>query len=79
MTPAYNYSSSSLANISKSSENALSLIPSNPLKAFSSFYYPQMKSALFLGFMIVFIESVKEQAATPVSYTHLTLPTIYSV
>ncbi len=64
MTPAYNYSSASLANISKSSENALSLIPSNPLKAFSSFYYPQMKSALFLGFMIVFIESVKEQPAT---------------
>ncbi len=64
MTPAYNYSSASLANISKSSENALSLIPSNPLKAFSSFYYPQMKSALFLGFMIVFIECVKEQPAT---------------
>jgi len=64
MTPAYNYSSASLANISKSSENALSLIPSNPLTAFSSFYYPQMKSALFLGFMIVFIESVKEQPAT---------------
>ena len=64
ITPAYNYSSASLANISKSSENALSLIPSNPLKAFSSFYYPQMKSALFLGFMIVFIESVKEQPAT---------------
>ena len=64
MTPAYNYSSASLANISKSSENALFLTPSNPLKAFSSFYYPQMKSALFLGFMIVFIESVKEQPAT---------------
>ena len=64
MTPAYNYSASSLTNISKSSENALSLIPSNSIKAFSSFYYPQMKSALFLGFMIVFIESVKEQPAT---------------
>ena len=64
MTPAYNYSASSLTNISKSSENALSLIPSNSIKAFSSFYYPQMKSALFLGFMIVFIESIKEQPAT---------------
>ena len=64
MTPAYNYSASSLANISNSSENALSLIPSNSIKAFRSFYYPQMKSALFLGFMIVFIESVKEQPAT---------------
>ena len=64
MTPAYNYSASSLTNISNSAENALSLIPSNSIKAFSSFYYPQMKSALFLGFMIVFIESVKEQPAT---------------
>ena len=64
MTPAYNYSASSLTNISNSAENALSLIPSNSIKAFRSFYYPQMKSALFLGFMIVFIESVKEQPAT---------------
>ena len=43
MTPAYNYSASSLTNISNSAENALSLIPSNSIKAFSSFYYPQMK------------------------------------
>ncbi len=64
MTPAYNYSASSLTNISNSSEKALSLIPTNSLKAFSSFYYPQMKSALFLGFIIVFIESIKEQPAT---------------
>ena len=64
MTPAYNYSASSLANISDSSEKALSLLPRNSLKAFGSFYYPQMKPALFLGFMIVFIESVKEQPAT---------------
>ena len=64
MTPAFNYISSSLTNISQSSENALSLKPINPLKAFRLFYLPQIKPAIFLGIMIVFIESIKEQPAT---------------
>ena len=64
MTPAFNYISASLSNISKSAENALATQPSNPLKAFRSFYLPQMKPAIFLSFMLVFIESIKEQPAT---------------
>ena len=64
MTPAFNYLSASLANISSSSEKALSLISTNQAKAFTSFYFPQMKPALSLSFMIVFIESIKEQPAT---------------
>ena len=64
MTPAFNYISSSLANISKSSENALSLKPKNSIKAFNLFYLPQIKPALLLSAMIVFIECIKEQPAT---------------
>ena len=64
MTPAFNYISSSLKNISSSSENALSLKPKNSVKAFNYFYYPQIKSAIVLSLMIVFIESIKEQPAT---------------
>ena len=64
MTPAFNYISTSLLNISKSAEYALATQPSNQLKAFSYFYLPQMKPAIYLSLMLVFIESVKEQPAT---------------
>ena len=64
MTPAFNYVLSSLSNISQSAENALATQPKNPYKAFSSFYLPQMKPAIFLSIMVVFIECIKEQPAT---------------
>ena len=64
MTPAFNYISSSLDNIPQSSEKALSTKPNNPYKAFTLFYLPQIKPAIFLSIMIVFIESIKEQPAT---------------
>ena len=64
MTPAFNYISSSLENISQSSEKALSTKPKNSYKAFTLFYLPQMKPAILLSIMIVFIESIKEQPAT---------------
>ena len=64
MTPAFNYISASLSNISKSAENALATKPNNALKAFYYFYLPQMRPAIFLSFMLVFIESIKEQPAT---------------
>jgi iron(III) transport system permease protein len=64
MTPAFNYINASLANISKSAENALSTQPRNSYKAFRLFYLPQMKPAILLSIMIVFIESIKEQPAT---------------
>ena len=64
MTPAFNYINASLTNISKSAENALSTQPRNSYKAFRLFYLPQMKPAILLSIMIVFIESIKEQPAT---------------
>ena len=64
MTPAFNYISSSLENISESSERALSTKPKNSYRAFTLFYLPQVKPAIFLSIMIVFIESIKEQPAT---------------
>ena len=64
MTPAYNYLSASLANISDSSEKALSTYNVGSIKALKMFYFPQMQSATYLGLMIVFIECVKEQPAT---------------
>ena len=64
MTPAYNYLSASLANISDSSEKALSTYNVGSIKALKMFYFPQMQSATYLGLLIVFIECVKEQPAT---------------
>jgi iron(III) transport system permease protein len=64
MTPAFNYISASLSNISESAENSLQTQPKNSLKAFKFFYFPQMKPAIFLSLMLVFIESIKEQPAT---------------
>ena len=64
LTPAFNYISSSLSNISASSENALRMQPINSFKAFSYFYFPHIKKSIFLSVMIVFIETVKEQPAT---------------
>jgi len=64
MTPAFNYISSSLSNISQSAENALATQPKNSSKAFNMFYLPQMRPAIFLSIMIVFIECIKEQPAT---------------
>jgi iron(III) transport system permease protein len=64
MTPAYNYLSASLVNIKDSSEKALSTYSKDSMRAFKYFYLPHMKSATYLGLMIVFIESVKEQPAT---------------
>ncbi len=64
MTPAFNYVTSSLANISDSSEKALSTHPKNSYKAFALFYLPQIKPAIFLSMMVVFIETIKEQPAT---------------
>ena len=49
MTPAFNYISASLSNISKSAENALATKPNNALKAFYYFYLPQMRPAIFLS------------------------------
>ena len=64
MTPAFNYISASLSNISRSAENALTTQPKNSFKAFKLFYFPHMKPAIFLSLMLVFIESIKEQPAT---------------
>ena len=64
MTPAFNYISASLSNISKSAENALATKPKNSFNALKPFYFPQMKPAIFLSLMLVFIESIKEQPAT---------------
>jgi len=64
MTPAYNYLSAALLNIKESSENALATYSKDSMRAFTYFYFPHMKSAIYLGLMIVFIESIKEQPAT---------------
>ncbi len=64
MTPAFNYIKSSLENIPSSSEKALETFGVKNIKAFTMFYLPQMRSAIFLGTMIVFIETIKEQPAT---------------
>ena len=49
MTPAFNYISASLSNISRSAENALTTQPKNSFKAFKLFYFPHMKPAIFLS------------------------------
>ena len=64
ITPAFQYLISASSNIPESSKNALATLPNKPLKAFRSLYFPAMKPALFVAFLVVFIEVVKEQPAT---------------
>jgi ABC-type spermidine/putrescine transport system permease subunit II len=64
MTPAFQYLISALENIPESSKQALSTLPVNSLKAFTSLYLPSMRPALLVAFLVVFIEVVKEQPAT---------------
>tara|TARA_B000000477_G_scaffold11340_1_gene9712 strand:- start:4966 stop:6510 length:1545 start_codon:yes stop_codon:yes gene_type:complete len=64
MTPAFQYLISSLENIPESSKKALSTLPVNSIKAFTSLYLPSMRPAILVAFLVVFIEVVKEQPAT---------------
>lgn len=64
MTPPFNYLLASLKNMSQSSMSSLSLMPTNSYKAFKQVLLPQIRPGLVIGFMIVFIESIKEQPAT---------------
>ena len=58
MTLAFNYISSSLANISKSSENALQT-HQNSYKAFINFYLPQIRPAILLGIMMILLNQLR--------------------
>ena len=64
MTPSFKYLSASLGNISPSSQNALSGFSVNSFRAFFLFYFPQMRPAILMSLLVVFIEVVKEQPAT---------------
>ena len=64
MTPPFNYLLASLKNMSQSSMSSLSLMPTNSYKVFKQVLLPQLRPGLVIGFMIVFIESIKEQPAT---------------
>lgn len=64
ITPAFQYLVSASKNISESNIKAITTLPNNPLKAFRSLYFPALKPALFVAFLVVFIEVVKEQPAT---------------
>ena len=64
MTPSFNYLSASLNNIAPSSRDALSGFLISSPKAFYLFYFPQMRPAILLSLLVVFIEVVKEQPAT---------------
>ena len=64
MTPSFKYLSASLDNISPSSQNALSGFSVNSFRAFFLFYFPQMRPAILMSLLVVFIEVVKEQPAT---------------
>ena len=59
MTPAFNYISASLSNISKSSENALTTHPKNSFKAFKLFYFPQMRPAIFLSLCLYLLNQLR--------------------
>ena len=64
ITPAFKYLTASLNNISPSSQNALSGFSVSSLKAFLLFYFPQMRPAILMSMLVVFIEVIKEQPAT---------------
>jgi len=64
ITPPFQYLISSIDNIPDKSILALRTLPTNSIKAFLSLYFPSIKPALIVAFLVVFIEVVKEQPAT---------------
>ena len=64
ITPLIRYLDAALSSITQETISATRIYSQNLLKTFKSIYFPALYPSLLLGFLVVFIEVIKEQPAT---------------
>ena len=64
ITPLIRYLDAALSSINQKTISATRIYSKNLLKTFKSIYIPALYPSLLLGFLVVFIEVIKEQPAT---------------
>ena len=64
ITPLIRYLDAALTNMTDETISATRIFSKNLLKAFKNIYFPALYPSLLLGFLVVFIEVIKEQPAT---------------
>ena len=64
ITPLIRYLDAALSSINQKTISATRIYSKNLLKTFKSIYFPALYPSLLLGFLVVFIEVIKEQPAT---------------
>ena len=64
ITPLIRYLDAALSNITENTLSATRIYSKSLFKTFKNIYFPALYPSLLLGFLVVFIEVVKEQPAT---------------
>ena len=64
ITPLIRYLDAALSNITQETLSATKIYSESLLKTFRNIYLPALYPSLLLGFLVVFIEVIKEQPAT---------------
>ncbi len=64
ITPLIRYLDAALLSMPEETLSAAMIFSKNSFRAFKNIYFPYLYSPLLLGFLVVFIEVVKEQPAT---------------
>ena len=64
ITPLIRYLDAGLSNISDGTLSATKIYSKSLFKTFKNIYFPYLYPSLLLGFLVVFIEVIKEQPAT---------------
>ena len=64
ITPLIRYLDAALSSMNQETISATRIYSRNLLKTFKSVYFPALYPSLLLGFLVVFIEVIKEQPAT---------------
>ena len=64
ITPLIRYLDAALSSITEETLSATRIYSKSLLKTFRSIYFPALYPSLLLGFLVVFIEVIKEQPAT---------------
>ena len=64
ITPLIRYLDAALSSMNQETISATRIYSKNLLKTFKSIYFPALYPSLLLGFLVVFIEVIKEQPAT---------------
>ena len=64
ITPLIRYLDAALLNMPEETISAAMIFSKNTFRTFKNIYFPYLYSPLLIGFLVVFIEVIKEQPAT---------------